>query len=328
MTAVDAVSRDWPSPRRGRGGQAIITPNPLQYEAVVKEESNVEGGCVRRRASAVVLIAGLVVTPVLAAEPGKAVGTVTIDKLTVNLSVATEAKVENLFDSKKQDTLVVLTDKPLGASRPDDEVGLSLRARTGELVVVALRLDGASLVNVKISHKGLSGFVTLPGAWFQYSGSKPGIGTLKLNPRAFDGRTYACAAEFAAAPAAKPVPTAPAATPAPPATRATEPEKLPPATTSNIDKKSATALLVQAMQDKDERRAIELIKLGADPNGRDQSGTPVLNWAIMMCQPSVVQALVNAKADLTYQRAPGLTPLVEAGACPAAAKILQAAGAK
>jgi hypothetical protein len=242
------------------------------------------------------------------------------------LSVAAEAKVEGLFDSKKQDTLVVLSDKPLDPTRPDDEIGLSMRARTGEMVVMALRIDGSTLVNVKISHKGLSGYVTLPGAWFQYTASKPGTGTLKLNPRTFDGHSYACALEFAAAPAA--VPAKAAAAPPPAAAKAPPPAKLPPATTSNIDKKSATALLVQAMQDKDEHRAVELIKLGADPNGRDQSGIPVLNWAIMMCQPNVVQALVNAKADLAHQRAPGLTPLAEAGACPAAAKILKAGGAK
>jgi hypothetical protein len=47
-----------------------------------------------------------------------------------------------------------------------------------------------------------------------------------------------------------------------------------------------------------------------------------------MCQPQVVKALVDKKADLTYQRAPGMTVLTEAGACPEAAKILKAAGAK
>jgi hypothetical protein len=272
------------------------------------------------------LVCGLV-APALAAEPGKAVGTITIDKATTTLSVAAETKVEGLFDSKKQDTLVVLSDKPLGATRPDDEIGLSMRARKGEMVVMALRIDGSTLVNVKISHEGLSGYVTLPGAWFQYTASKRGTGTLKLNPRTFDGRSYACAVEFAAAPAPDP---AAAAAPVPPPAAAKDPPpaKLPPATTSNIDKKSATALLLQAMQDKDEHRAVELIKLGADPNGRDQSGIPMLNWAIMMCQPNVVQALVIAKADLAYQRAPGLTPLAEAGACPAAAKILKAGGAK
>jgi hypothetical protein len=48
----------------------------------------------------------------------------------------------------------------------------------------------------------------------------------------------------------------------------------------------------------------------------------------MMCMPSVVQALIDRHADLKYQRAPGLTIMQEAGACPAAAKILSAAGAK
>ena len=80
--------------------------------------------------------------------------------------------------------------------------------------------------------------------------------------------------------------------------------------------------------EKDERRALEILKLGADPNGRDQYGTAMLNWAVMMCQPQVVKALVDKKVDLTYQRAPGMTILTEAGACPEAAKILRAAGAK
>ena len=79
---------------------------------------------------------------------------------------------------------------------------------------------------------------------------------------------------------------------------------------------------------RDERRALEIVKLGVDPNGRDQSGIPVLNWAVMMCQPSIVKALVDAKADLKYERAPGMTILTEAGACPEAANILRAAGAR
>jgi hypothetical protein len=264
-----------------------------------------------------------------AAEPGKAVGTVTISGTATTLNFATEKKIEGLFDPKKQDTLVVLSDKPLGATDPDDEIGLSLRARTGEILVLALRFDGTKLINVKISHKGLAGLLVLPANWFQYSGTKAGVGTLKLNGREFEGRNYACSVEFSATPYVKPAAekttaAAPAAAPKP----APAPAKLPPATTSNIDRRSATALLITAMQNKGEHQAVELIKLGADPNGRDQGGTPALNWAVMMCQPAVVQALVNAKASLTYQRAPGLTILTEAGACPAAEEILRAAGAK
>jgi hypothetical protein len=269
-----------------------------------------------------------------AVEPGKAVGTVTISGVSTPLAFAVETKKENLFDSKKQDTVIVLSDKPLGATAPDDEIELSMRARTGDLVVLALRIDGSKLVNVQVSHKGLSGIALLPGAWFQYSAVKPGAGTLKLEAHEFDGRSYAASVEFSAAPAALPPPppapapaSAPkAAVPAPP--KAAAPPKLPPATTSNIDRKSATAFLVQAMMKKDEHQALELIKLGADPNGRDSSGIPVLNWAVMMCQPAVVQALVSAGSDLKYQRAPGMTIMTEAGACPEAAKILRAAGAR
>jgi len=264
-----------------------------------------------------------------AADPGKAVGTFSYGSTTVTFVHAVETKVEALFDSSKQDTLVVLSDKPLGATAPSDDVELSLRARTGEVTALALRIDGSRLVNVGVFPKGLSGKASLPGAWFQYTAGKPGTGTLKLASREFDGMQYACALEFAAAPAAKaPAPTAkPAA--AAPAKRAPTPEpKAAPAATSNIDKKSATTLLVSAFMQKNEHQAVELIKLGADPNGRDQYGVPMLNWAVMMCMPQAVQALVDRKASLTYQRAPGMTVMAEAGACPEAAKILKAAGAK
>ena len=274
-----------------------------------------------------------------AAEPGKAVGTVTISGVTTPLAFAVETRKENLFDSKRQDTVVVLSDKPLGKTAAEDEIELSMRARTGEFVVLALRIDGNKLVNVQMSHKGLSGIALLPGAWFQYNAAKPGVGGLKLDSREFDGRTYAASVEFTAAPASRPAPPpaptarlAPTAPPPPsPPPKAAPPAaqpKLPPATMSNLDRKSATAFLVQAMMKKDEHQALELIKLGANPNGRDSSGIPMLNWAVMMCQPAVVQALVNAKADLKYERAPGMTIMTEAGACPEAAKILRSAGAR
>jgi len=220
-----------------------------------------------------------------------------------------------------------LTDKALGATRPDDEVELSLRARRGELLVLALRIDGDQLVNVTVSHKGLNGLVILPGAWFQFSSSKSG-GTLLLAKRDYQGHSYAVDAAFAAAPYVVPRPN-----PAPaPSSTDVKPTPAPapaaPATTSTVDRKQATTLLVQALMQRDEHRALEIIKLGVDPNGRDQSGIPVLNWAVMMCQPPVVKALIDAKADLKYERAPGMTILTEAGACPEAARILRSAGAR
>lgn len=270
----------------------------------------------------------LVVALTIAAEPGKAVGSFTYDGNTVTLAHAVEARVEGLFDSSKQDLIVVLSDKPLGATAPGDDVDLSLRARKGELGALMLRIDGAKLVNVSVFHKGLSGKVLLPGAWFDYKASKPGTGTLKLAPRDFDGHKYATSVEFASIAAPKAAAPAAAATPPPSAAPKPAEKPLPPATTSNIDTKSANALLVQAMMEKDERRALEIIKLGADPNGKDQYGVPMLSWAVMMCQPQVVQALVDRKANVNYSRAPGMTVLAEAGACPAAQKILKTAGAK
>lgn len=146
---------------------------------------------------------------------------------------------------------------------------------------------------------------------------------LLLARRESDGHAYACSVEFvatAAAPVrAARVDAAPVIAPTP---------TLPPATTSSISPKAMTELLVAAMMNKDEDQALKIIKLGADPNARDKYGTPMLNWAVMVCQPRVVKALVDAKASLTYERAPGMTIMQEAGACPEAAKILRAAGAR
>jgi len=264
-------------------------------------------------------------SPALAVDAGKASGTATIDGIVTPLVFAVETRKENLFDEKKRDTILVLTDKPLGPTRPDDEIELSLRARRGELLVFALRTDGDKLVNVTVSHQGLHGLVILPGSWFQFSSSKSG-GTLRLAKRDYQGHSYAVDAAFAAAPSVSQPNPAPALTsevkPVP------APASAAPATTSTIDRKQATALLVQALMQRDQHRALEIIERGVDPNGRDQSGIPVLNWAVLMCQPPVVKALIDAKADLKYERVPGMSILAEAGACPEAARILRAAGAR
>jgi hypothetical protein len=55
----------------------------------------------------------------------------------------------------------------------------------------------------------------------------------------------------------------------------------------------------------------------------------LINWAVLMCQPPVVSALVELKADLSHERLPGMTLLAEArAACPEAVGYLKAGGAK
>jgi hypothetical protein len=148
-----------------------------------------------------------------ALETGKASGAVTIDGTQFPLSFAVETRKDNLFDESKRDVVMVLTDKQLSATKPDDEIGLTVKARRGELVALALRIDGGTLVNVAVSHKALDRLVILPGAWFQYTvGSKPGTGTLKLADRQFEGHSYAVDVEFSAAPGARSA-TRPVATP-------------------------------------------------------------------------------------------------------------------
>jgi hypothetical protein len=136
--------------------------------------------------------------PGRAADVGTATGTATIDETTTTLAFAVATRKHNLFDDKKQDIVVVLTDVPLGATKPDDEVELALRARRGELVVVALRIDGTTLVNVTVNHKGLKGLVVLPGPWFQLTLTTPRIRTIRLAKRDSGGHSFAIAAVFAA----------------------------------------------------------------------------------------------------------------------------------
>jgi len=274
--------------------------------------------------AAVTLTAALS-APALAVQAGRASGTLTVDGKATTLAFATSGTAEDLFDSSKSDTIVVLSDRALEEVSPDDEVELHMRARSGKLVALALRLDGSKLVNVAVHASGLEGVELLPGVWFTSHGGAAGAGSLGLATRSFDGHSFACSVEYSATPAKE----APELPQAPITSRAVEPTPtLPPASESSIDPKAMAALLVGAMMQKDEEQAYQLVKSGADPNLRDQYGVPVLNWAVMVCMPRVVKALVDRGADLTVQRAPGLTILQEAGACPEAAKILRAAGAR
>lgn len=262
-----------------------------------------------------------------AAEPGRASGTLTLDGKTSALAFAIRHAEEDLYDSAKMNTAVVLLDRDAEAAVATDDWELAQAAKTAGLVSLALRFDGAKLVNTRLNAPGLNGTVVLPGQWFVYrpAGGAAGTisGTLRMAPQESDGHTYACAVEFTAAPAA------PAAEPAAdPVAEETPPPDLPPATTVTIAPDALTPLMVKAIMEKDEAQVLKLLKLGADPNARDPYGIPMLNWAVMSCLPQAVQALVDAKADLTYERAPGMTLLMEAGACPAAEKILRAAGAK
>lgn len=258
---------------------------------------------------------------------GKTEGTFQLDAMTATLKFASCYEVEGLFDSNKKDTVIVLTDAALGELAPTDEWELGQSAQRGERVVLALRIDGTKLLNVRVNHQSVKGTMVLPGQWFTYKAGKANSGSLSLAKHEHDGHSYSCTARFSATPyVAAPPPVEKEETPKAPEPEAT-PAK-PPETPSTIDTNSLKALFIAAMMQKDEAQALAIFKQGVNPNARDQYGIPVLSWAVMMCMPKVVQALVDAKADLTYQRSPGLTILMEAGACPEAEKILRAAGAK
>lgn len=262
-------------------------------------------------------------------EPGHARGALTVDGKSTPLEFAVTYETEDLFDPARKNTAVVITDVVLDDVSATDDWELAQRAGRGELTVLVLRLSGDKVVHVRVNHAGVEGTVLLPVPWFAYRpGSAAGqtAGTLKWEEREYDGHTYAGSVEFLAGPAPV-VETEPEPEPelAPPPAPEAEPI---PASASRVDPDSLTPLVIRAIMEKDEAQAIKLLKVGANPNGRDQYGIALLNWAVMTCLPNLVQSLVDAGADLTYQRAPGMTLLQEAGACPAAEKILRAAGAR
>jgi hypothetical protein len=265
------------------------------------------------------LVAG---AAVLVPEPGKAVGTLTVDGVTTTLSHAVYTTKPNVFDESALDTVIVLSDRPLTPKEAANDGELLARAQRGELVTVSLRFDErrgrTRLFNVAITHQRARTTALFPDVWVEHT-YKAGAGTLKISGRELNDHTYSASLEFAVV-----VPTETTIVNTTPALT------LPPPSKTEADRTAATALLIQALQEGDERRSLDIVALGVDPNGRDEKmNIPVINWAVMMCQPPVVKALVELKADLTHERLPGMTLLSEAvAACPDAAPFLRAAGAK
>ena len=271
-----------------------------------------------------VITAFLIASVALAIEPGKAKGTLVVDGTTTALSHAIKTARPNRFNDFFSDTVVIVSNVPLTADEAGNDATLYEKSQRDGLVTVAVRFDGrpkrGQLFNIAINHRGLAETALLPDVWFKHT-FKAGAGTLKLEPREFSGRIYAVDVEFAVV---MPVETTVAEAGAP-STAA-----LPPPSKNDADRAKATALLIEALQEGDEARSLAIIKLGIDPNGRDQKmQIPLINWAVLMCQPPVVAALVELKADLTHERLPGMTLLAEArAACPDAVGFLRAGGAQ
>lgn len=250
-------------------------------------------------------------------------GTLTINGATSQLTHAIKTTRKNPFNDFFSDPVVILSDKPITQQEADDDAALLARARNGDLVSIAVRFDGrpkrGQLFNVGISHKGLEETALLPDVWFKYT-FKAGAGTLKLEPREMAGRNYATDLQFSI-----PMPAETTDD-----TRAEATRGLPPPSKTDADRQRASQALIEAIQEGDEVRAMAIVPLGIDPNARDSKmNIALVNWAVLMCQPMVVNALVELKADLTHERLPGMTLLAEArAACPEAVGYLKAGGAK
>ena len=253
----------------------------------------------------------------------KGSGSVTINGTTTTLSYAIKTTRKNPFNDFFSDTVVILSDKPVSAAEAADDAALLARAQRGDLVTVAVRFDGrpkrGQLFNVGINHQGLAETALLPDVWVKYT-FKDGAGKLTLPSRELAGRMYAATVEFNV-----PMPVETTDETATATTR-----ELPPPSKTDADRQKASQLLIEALQEGDEARALAIVALGIDPNARDpKMQIALINWAVLMCQPPVVNALVELKADLSHERLPGMTLLAEArAACPEAVGYLKAGGAK
>lgn len=273
-----------------------------------------------------IVLSSMLALPIpAAAQPGTASGTLTIDGTATTLSHAVRITKPNVFDDQSSDHVVVLSNQPLTIAQAADDAQLQSRTQTG-LVTMAMRYDGRrgrgeKLFNATLRFKGAAEPVLLPDLFFKNS-FKAGAGTLAMDKREFTGHTYEATVEFTV-PMPKETTDAAAATPKTGAA-------LPPPSKTDADRRAASALLIETLQEGDETRALEIVKLGIDPNAQDQKmKIALINWAVLMCQPLVVKELVALKADLTHERIPGMTLLSEAtAACPDAVPFLKAGGAK
>jgi hypothetical protein len=267
----------------------------------------------------VALILGLAVQQ----PDSKGSGSITINGVTTQLTHAVKTTRKNPFNDFFSDPVVILSDKPISQREADDDAALLARAQKGDVITIAVRFDGrpkrGQLFNVAINHQGLEETALLPDVWFKYT-FKEGAGTLRLEPRDMAGRNYATDLSFSVP--MPPVPTE--------ETKAAATASLPPPSKTDADRQKASQLLIDAIQEGDVERAMTIVPLGIDPNARDpKMNISLINWAVLMCQPPVVNALVELKADLSHERLPGMTLLAEAkAACPEAVGYLKAGGAK
>jgi hypothetical protein len=272
----------------------------------------------------VLLIAELVFALAFAQQAeSKGSGTVTIDGTQTTLSHVIKTSRKNPFNDFFSDPVIILSNHPVSEAEAADDAAMVKRARQDGLVTVAVRFDGrpkrGQLFNVGITHKALDETALLPDVWMKYS-FKGGAGKVSLPSHELAGHVYAADVEF--------VVPMPAETTEETKTASTR--DLPPPSKTDADRQKASQLLIEALQEGDEARALAIVALGIDPNARDpKMQIALINWAVLMCQPPVVSALVELKADLNHERLPGMTLLAEArAACPEAVGYLKAGGAK
>ena len=273
--------------------------------------------------------AGLVAVSNVQAGQDGASGQFKVGEVAVSLTHALAFETEGLMDETKQDVVVVLSDRAWPEDLAfDDDMALQQLAASGELEAARIRLaEPGGNVTVFSSHH--QGQVILP--WRMYDVTWERIGESGVSgklifkePADFDGTTWHLDAIFQATIREQAV--ADEDEGLVPGYETPKPVDVPVVESKNlVDFNKA---LIDALMNMKPEAALASIKAGADVNKPDKDGLAPLNWAILMCQVDVVKALIDAGADVNYERAPTLTVLQEAMACPDAVPLLEAAGAK
>jgi hypothetical protein len=159
----------------------------------------------------------LALAVVSAQAAGKVEGRVSVNGKPATLTFVAAATVENLFDSKKRDVIVVLAGRAVPADiEADDDVMLSMHARKGEFRAVGVRIDSAKkVVNVKLFDQGIQGVLMYGANDFELAATamdaKRAAGRVRTKaPTKFDGTTLDLDATFDAVIGAAPAPAPPA----------------------------------------------------------------------------------------------------------------------
>jgi hypothetical protein len=135
-------------------------------------------------------------------------GQLTVSGQTVKLTQAYAYRTKGFFDAQKQDTVLLLTDRPLTDAQVHDRFGLAHLAEDGKLFFVQEIIDASGkIINFEVGHRAFkapnSGFSTEHVFEGKLQGSTISGKTYTRGPQDWFGTKYEYTATFQATVAPK-----------------------------------------------------------------------------------------------------------------------------